>query len=138
MQDIINNVLVLFTTKWRLAAQHNKHDNAHGPDIALGRITALEHLGRNIVRGTVRLVHDLVGNDALGKAEVDQLDMGLVAFLVKQEVLGFNITMANAILVKVAKCVEGLLHNRGRLLFREMLCLDDVVEELATLAQLGD
>lgn len=138
VQHIVDDIFVLLATKWRLAAQHNEHDDAHGPDVALRRITALEHLGRNIVRSTVGLVHDLVRNDALGEAEIDELNVRFVALLVQQEVLGLDITVANAILVQVAERVECLFHDGRRLLLGEMLGLDDVVEELAALAQFGD
>lgn len=128
MQDIVDNIFVLFATEGRLAAKHNEHDDAHGPHIALCRIAALEHLGRNVVWCTIRLVHNFVGNDALREAEVDQLDMRLVALLIKQEVLGLNIAMADAILMQVAQRVESLFHDSRRLLLGEMLRLDDVVE----------
>ena len=135
MQHVVDDVFVLFASEWRLAAEHNEHDDAHRPNIALSCVAALKDLRCNIVRRSVWLVHDFVRDDALRETKINKLNMRLVAFLVQQEVLRLNVTVANAIFVQVAERVESLLHDSGRLFLCQVLRLYNMIEELAALTQ---
>ena len=111
MQHVVDDVFVRLTAERRLATEHNVHDDAHGPDVTLGRVTALQHFWRDVVGRSVRLVHHLVGNYALGEAKVDKLDVSIIVFFVEQEVLWLDVAMADAVGVQVTQGVEGLLHD---------------------------
>ena len=61
--------------------------------------------------------------------------MAIVVFLVQEEVLGLNITMADGVSVQVAQGVESLFHDRTSLSFGQVLFLSYVVKQLTTLAK---
>lgn len=60
--------------------------------------------------------------------------MCFVVGLVKQEVFGFYVAMTDIVLVQIDEGVKGLLHYHGRLGLGQPLCLRNVKEELAALA----
>lgn len=135
MEHVIDDVFVGFTAEGRLAAKHNVHDYTHRPDIALRRVTAFQDLRSDVVRGSVRLVHDLVGDNTLRKSKINELDMTVVVFFVEQEVLRLDVTVANAVGVQITKGVERLFHYRAGLLLSQMLLLGYVVKQLAAFAE---
>lgn len=64
--------------------------------------------------------------------------MAVVVLRVQQEVLGLDISVANAIGVQVVESVEGLAHDESGLGFSQVLALGDEEEKFAALAQLSD
>lgn len=137
-KDVVNDLFVLLATKGRLAGQHDEQDNAHGPVVTLGGVTALEHLRCDVVGCTIGRIHHLVLTDALGETEIDQLDVRVIILFVQEEVLRLNIPVANAVRMKIVQGVEGLSHDARGLHLRQMLLLRDVEEKFATFAKLGD
>lgn len=97
VEHIIDDVFVRFTAEGRLAAKHNVHDYTHRPDITLRRVTAFQNFRRDVVRCSVRLVHDFVRDNALCESKVDELDVTVVVLFVEQEVLRLDVTVANAV-----------------------------------------
>ena len=102
MQHVLNDIFILLASEWWLTTEHDKHDDTHTPDIALGRITSLQDFWCNIIRSAVGLVHYFIRNDTLCQAKIDELDVAIVVLFVQEEVLGLNITMANGVSVQVA------------------------------------
>ena len=131
----IYNIFILFTTKWWLTAKHDIHYNAHRPNITLCCIAPFKDLRCNIVWCSIWLVHYFIRINSLRKTKVNQFDMGVIIFLIQEEVLWFDISVANSIFMQVAQCIKCLFHYTRCLLFSQMLLLGDMVEELATLAK---
>ena len=50
MEHIVEDFVVVLAPIGRLATQHDKEYNTHGPVIALGCIASLKHLWGNVVR----------------------------------------------------------------------------------------
>ena len=88
MQDLI----IILSTKWRPPAQHDVHDDSHGPIVALGSVRTLQDLGGDVIWSTVRCGHQLVRRNLLSEAEIYQLDMRIIVFLVQKEIFWFNIS----------------------------------------------
>ena len=93
MEHIIDDLLVRFTAKGRLSAEHDVEDNTHAPVITLGGVTSFKDFGSDIVRCAVWRVHYLVLANALGQTEVNELDVSVFAFFIKQEVLRLDISV---------------------------------------------
>ena len=110
MQYVVYYVLVLLATEWWLTAEHNKHDDTHGPYVTLRCITAFEHLRRYVVRRTVRLVHYFVWNHAFCQSKIYQFNMTIIVLLVQEEILWLYVPVANAVRVQVTKCIKCLFH----------------------------
>ena len=135
IQNVVDNVFVLFSSKWRLSAKHDEHNDSHRPYITLCRITSLENLWCNIVWRTIRLVHNLIRHNSFGQTEIYQLNMRVIIFLVQQKILWLNISMANTILVQVAEGIKCLFHDTWGLLLSKMLFLSNMIKKFATLTQ---
>lgn len=138
VQNVVNDILIRLTSEWWLTAQHDEHDDTHGPNVALGSITTLQHFWCNVVRSTIWLVHDLVWVHSLGQTEIDKLDVRVIILLIQQKVLWFDIPVANPIFVQIAHGIKGLLHDATCLRLSQMLLLSDVIKELTSLAQFSD
>ena len=89
MQDLI----IILSAKWRPPAQHDVHDDSHGPVVALGGVRALQDFGGDVIWSTVRRGHQLVRRNLLRKTEIYQFDMRIIVFLVEKEILRFNISI---------------------------------------------
>ena len=89
----------MFSSEGRLAAEHNVHDDSHGPHVALGGVAAFENLGGDVVRSAVRFVHNFVWHNALGQPKVYQFDVRGIVFFVQQEVLWLDVSVADPVLV---------------------------------------
>ncbi len=88
MQDLI----IILSAERRPPAQHDVHDDSHGPVVALGGVRTLQDLGGDVIWCTVRRGHQLVRRHLLSKTEIYQLDMRIVVVLVQKEILRFNIS----------------------------------------------
>lgn len=138
VQHVVDNIFVLFAAEWWFTTQHDKHDDSHGPNIALRRVASLENFRCNIVWRAIRLVHHLVGIDTLGQTKVNQFDVTVIVLLVEEKVFWLDVTMANMVSVQVAQGIKGLLHDGGSLLLAQVLLFSNVIEQLAAFAQLCD
>ena len=90
-KNVIDDLFVRFTAKGRLAAQHDKEDDAHGPVVTLRCVAALQHLRSDVVRRAIWRIHDFILSNSFGQAEVNQFDMRVVVFGIEEEVLWLNI-----------------------------------------------
>lgn len=70
--------------------------------------------------------------------EVDDLDLGVLVFGLKDDVFGFQVTMDDVMLVQVQDCRENLFHDVAGELLCERGALHNSVEELSTLQILGN
>lgn len=93
MKDVINDIFILFAAKRWLSAEHDEHDDAHGPYVTLRRITSLKYLRCNIIWRTVWLIHYFVRIHFFSQTEINQLNMAIVVLLVKQEIFRLDISM---------------------------------------------
>lgn len=98
MQDLI----IILSAKWWPPAQHDVHDDSHGPVVALGCVGTFQDLWGDVVWSTVRRGHQLVRRHLLRKTEIYQLDMRIVVVLVQKEILRFNISIEMSELVRAA------------------------------------
>ena len=48
------DLVVIFAVEGRPSSEHDVHDAADGPDVALVRVRALDDLGRDVVRCSLR------------------------------------------------------------------------------------
>lgn len=53
VEDAVEDIIVVLALERRLARQHDEHDHAHAPIVAQGRVTSLQHLRSNVIRGTI-------------------------------------------------------------------------------------
>jgi len=138
VEYVLNDVFVLLSTKWRLTAKHDEHNDSHTPNIALSSVASLQHFWCDVVRRTIGLVHNFVGHNSFGQAEVNQFDVAVVVLLVQQEVLWLDVSVADGVSVQVAKGVESLLHYRTSLSLSKVLLLCNVVKQFATFAEFSN
>lgn len=138
VQNIVNDILIRLTSEWWFTAQHDEHDDTHGPHVTLGGVTTFQHFWRNVVRCSIWLVHDLIGVHSLGQPEINELDVRVIVLLIQQKVLRLDIPVANPVLVQITHCIKGLLHDATCLRLSQMLLLGNVVKELTSLAQFCD
>ena len=72
----------------------------------------------------------------LGETKVNHFNTRKISLLRKHEVFGFDITVRNALVMKVLKCQEKLIHNIRSLVFTKEFVLNDILEELTSFAVL--
>ena len=79
-------------------------------------------------------MHRVLSRIIFGQTKINHFDAGHVIFLVKHEVLRFDIPMGNSFGVKIIQSSEQLLHDVRCHVFAKIFLFDDVVEEFSTLA----
>mmetsp|Transcript_104961 Transcript_104961/g.282133 ORF Transcript_104961/g.282133 Transcript_104961/m.282133 type:complete len:426 (+) Transcript_104961:327-1604(+) len=114
--------------------------DTEAPEVRHRRVAfAQQRFRRHVVHGAP-LLEELAVDDALGDAEVD--DLQGIAFdrplVLEQKVLGFQVSVADALAVHVVHGTEDLLHDDGGLSLGEVAQLLYSVEELAAIAELQD
>ena len=92
LEHIVNDLFIRLAAERGLSAQHNKENDTHRPIVALGCVASFKHLWRDVVRCTVRSIHHFILGNALGEAEINELDVGVVVFFEKEEVLRLDIS----------------------------------------------
>ena len=100
-------------------------------------VVLVEDLGCDVVRSAELLIEVTVGVIDEGGAEVNDLDLVELFVLFEQDVLRLQVTMHDVGLVAVVDAGEDLFHENSSIAFAELTTLEDLVEELATLADLG-
>mmetsp|Transcript_98942 Transcript_98942/g.121128 ORF Transcript_98942/g.121128 Transcript_98942/m.121128 type:complete len:466 (+) Transcript_98942:305-1702(+) len=123
-----------------VATQQDVHDHTAAPQVAQLVVVAGQHLRGHVVRSAGFGGQKLARRELARKAEVDDLQKVLLNGVLghEEEILRFQITMAHLILVHVVDGTNDLLHQNGRLHFREVARLDDPVKELSARAELHD
>lgn len=99
--DLFYNLAVIDSVEGRGPAQKNVEEHADGPDVTTLVIVLIEHLGRDIIRRTVHLLHRLLLLIILDRcAEVDYLQR--VVGLIVDDILRLEVTVDHAEVVAVA------------------------------------
>jgi len=98
-------------------------------------LLASNHLGCCVTRTATRRLEQPIVAIGIGQAEVDDFD---VFALIKEQVLRFQISVANATPVNVLNAANYLLEKFARLCLLKLLALDDMVEEFSSAGILHD
>lgn len=125
---IFNDLLFASTWEWHFSWEHDILNNTHWPNINLGIVFLQEYLWSNIVWRATHCMHCLVLWKVLGKTKINHFNACKVVLSIKHKILWFDIPMRDVSGMKIFKCLEKLLHYKGRNLFRQVLLLNDVVE----------
>mmetsp|Transcript_104098 Transcript_104098/g.301150 ORF Transcript_104098/g.301150 Transcript_104098/m.301150 type:complete len:263 (+) Transcript_104098:234-1022(+) len=138
--DLRQDLRIGVTEKGRIPAKHHVGDDAETPNVAHVIVLARQNLRRDVVRSAGLCRQDLAFVELARQAKVDDLQQTLLDGILRQEeeVLRFQVAMADMVLVHVVDSLDHLLHERGRLHLREVPSLNDSVEQLASCAQLHD
>lgn len=123
--------------KGRLAGEQDIKDHADAPEVTLFCVCSGKNFGRDIVGGTVEIMHLFVVAYNLGSAKVDNFNQAAI-FRVYQDIFGLQITMAYLMVVAVRNCLEDLFCDNCRLFFVELLPAGDFLEKLLALTKLGN
>ena len=94
-----------------------------------------DHLGRSVAGAAASCLQSLALPVGIGETEVDDFD---VVVVVHEQVLGLQITMANAQFVQVLDARDKLEQELGGLLLSNPLAIDDVLKQLAASRILHD
>ena len=70
MQNIVDNIFVLFSAKWRFTTKHNIHNNPNWPYVTLCSITTFQNFRSNIVWCSIRFIHDFIWNYPFRKTKI--------------------------------------------------------------------
>ena len=138
LTHLLHDVLVGLTIERWHAREENVSNDATGPDIALLVVVLVEDFRCDIIRRAELLVEVAVWIVDEGRAEINDLDLVVLLVLLEQDILGLQITMHNVPLVAVVDAGEDLFHEHGTVTLAKFAALKDLIEELATLADLGN
>ncbi|EJK53451.1 hypothetical protein THAOC_27117, partial [Thalassiosira oceanica] len=139
-------VRVVLPVEGRVAGQEDVGDDTYGPQIAAPVVPLLQHLGGDVVRSPDDGRHGSLAATVVPprESEVDELD-GRAVLGVEEDVLRLQVAVDYVPVVQVLDGLEDLEEYPGRLDLVEATRtalvggpLDDLVEELAALAELGD
>ena len=139
LQDISEDLLVVVALERRISTKEDKENDTETPNIAGLVVVAFEYFWGDIVRSTddgVHALNFLLLREALGEAEIDQLDLGVLGSVVHEEVLRLQVSMDNAVSVQVLDSADHLAHDIGGVALSEPLRGNDAVKEFSTLAVL--
>ena len=138
LTDLLHDVLVRLSVEGRHTRKQDIRDDTAGPDIALFVVVLVEDFGGDVVRGAELLVKVSVGVVDERGAEINDLDLIELLVLLEQNVLGLQIAMDDVCLMTVVDAGEDLFHKDGAVTFAEFAALEDLIEELTTLADFSD
>ena len=125
LTDQVEHLLVVVTVEGREAAQQDVEDDAERPhvdSVAVRRTRRLlglvggvpgQDLGRGVVGRAAQPSQRLLGRAVPSVAKVDQLDRGIVGAPVEDEIVGLEVAMHDALLVKIGDCAHDL-QTEGR------------------------
>ena len=121
----------------QVAARHSVQDDASRPDVRVQTMVSLagNHLGSSVAWRAARSLQCLTLAVHVRETEVHDL---YVVLVVEQQVLRFQVAMADLDLVDVLDTGDYLLHEATRLLFLQALPLDNVVEQFTSAGVLHD
>lgn len=121
----------------RAPTQQDIQNNSACPIVHFFPVFAINHLRSKIHGGALGLVLELLLLEDLRNSKVNQLDALNVVLLFKQDILGFQVTMADVVVVEVGDGWKYLAHYDGSLSLCDELLFDNQVEELTALAHLS-
>ena len=136
--DLLHDVLVGLSVEGRHTRKQDVCNDTAGPDITLFVVVLVENFGGDVIRRAELLVKVSVGVVDERGAEINDLDLIELLVLLEQNVLGLQIAMDDVCLMAVVDAGEDLFHKDGAVAFAEFAALQDLIEELATLADFGD
>mmetsp|Transcript_87143 Transcript_87143/g.154262 ORF Transcript_87143/g.154262 Transcript_87143/m.154262 type:complete len:216 (+) Transcript_87143:858-1505(+) len=124
--------------EWWVAAKHDIHDDAQAPHISTLIILASEDLWCYVIWSAGLRCQHLALLELLCKSKVDELQIALLDGILRcqDEIFRLQISMGDALEMKVVHGAKHRLHHQGALRLTEVARLDDAVEELAPNAQL--
>mmetsp|Transcript_5731 Transcript_5731/g.10302 ORF Transcript_5731/g.10302 Transcript_5731/m.10302 type:complete len:271 (+) Transcript_5731:828-1640(+) len=137
---------IVVAIEWRITTEKNVCNDTATPNVALLVVASLQYLRCDIIWRSSLCCHGWISSfKPLGEPEVDDLDLCFSCFVLHQEILGLDITMAKAFAVQVAHSSKDLLHvSRSSTLVKccctvmfIRLCYD-AIKELASCAHLHD
>lgn len=133
--DFRINLLVCFPIERWITAKHDIKDHSSRPDIAFLVIVFRKHFRSNIVNCSVFLVHVLVLVEVLAGSKIDDFDLVHVVLALQKDVFGFQISVDDFVIVAISHCRNQLLEHQCSRLLREVVLVDDEIEEFSSLAQ---
>lgn len=135
--DLFVEVGGLGIFKRKVSAHHGVEYHTTAPNVCLKPVISLasNHLWGSIARGSTSCFEGGTLLIHVTEAEVDNFEGKIV---VKEEILGLEISMADSTLMNVLNTRDELQVELAGLLFREPGVSDDVVEELTAIAVLHD
>jgi len=99
--DLLHDLLIRGAIEGRDTGQHDVRDDTARPDVALGAVALGEDLGGDVIRRTELLREHLLLVVDKGGTEVDDLDLVELLVLLKQDVLGLQVSVHDVVLVAV-------------------------------------
>ena len=119
-----------------MTTEHHIQDHPDAPQVTLLRVLAEEHLGCDVVRSAIHLVHGVVIRVVrLGSAKVDNLDRTAI-FDVDKDVFWLEVAMCDLLSMAVGNGLQDLLGHFGSLILGEVVLADNFGEQFLAIAQL--
>lgn len=108
--DHLKDLIIVVAIKGWVTAKKNVEHTASGPHVARNVIVARQHLWRDVVRRSCSSLHSLKPASAhnLGEAEINDLEVRVIALVSEEEVLRFQIPVHNIFAVAVIESHEDL------------------------------
>jgi len=136
--DFLENFDVGLAEEGRVTADEDVEDDAHGPDVALEILAAVEYFGCDLLGGArPRAEHIIVYFVVFGEAEVYELDFQGV-FGDRHEVFGLEVAVHDVALVALVDGPDYGLENGARLGLVELALRHDAFEQRTSREQLHD
>jgi len=136
--DLFHNFLVRRAIKWWNTGQSNICDDTARPNVALGAVALGKDFWGNVVRSSELFVEllTLINNER--GSEINDLNLVELLVLLKEDVLGFQISVHNMVQMTIVDARKNLLHEQGGIALGKLSSGDDLVEQLSALADIGD
>jgi hypothetical protein len=122
----------------RHAGEKNVANDSAGPDVALGVVVLVENFWSDVVRGSKFLIEILVRFVHKRSSEVDDLDLIKLLVLLEENILRLEVSVNDVVLMAVVDAGKDLLHQDRTVSLGKLAALQDLVEELSSLADISD
>ena len=125
---ISKNIFISVTVKWRLSTEKNVKNYTAWPYVALFCVLTSQYFWCYIVWCTVSLVHFRIRVKGLGCTKINDFNHGCILVWVKQEILGFKVSVDNLHWMTVRYCRQNLLQNQGSISLTVVRSLDNLLK----------
>lgn len=136
--DLLQDLIFAASVERRVARQQDVGNDTDRPDIALLVVALFQDFRSDVVRSSDFFGHRCVSLGVVldGLVEVDDFKLVEPLDVFKEDVLRFEVPVADAVQVAVVNTGQHLLDNDGRVSLSELSTLLHLFEQFTTLAKL--
>jgi len=134
---LVEYLLLSVRIKRRVSTEHDISDDSQTPHIAVFVVVAFKDLRTHIVRGPDLGRHHFCAPvlEVLRKPEINYFHLRVLPFTLVEDVLGFEVSVGDVLLVQMIEGAGHLYYDLGGLFLGQIPLVDHMLIKLTTLTE---